>query len=255
MKQCIQVSGIDHRYSFFFDNCATRPLRLIEKALPDFRVSTDTLDQTWRDQITYYAGKWTWGEFSINMAFGRLADKRMTVAESLFLPENLMNYMQQSGLVGESHIGTFTPRDGSFWTSPYLLLIVLCLLILGVTVLDLRRKKQTYVLDAVLYLTYALIGCIITFLMFFSTHPFVTENANWLILNPLWLIPFALCFWKRGRKIHARLMPAFCMFVVVEFILAISSGQTFHWILILPLAHAARLLGLYIYFYARKRHA
>ena len=244
-----------YRYNFVFDNCATRPLRLIEKALPDFHVSTDTLDQTWRDQITYYAGKWSWGEFGINLAFGRLADKRMTVAESLFLPENLMNYMQTSGLVGESHIGTFTPRDGSFWTSPYLLLIVLGLLILGVTVLDIRRKKQTYVLDAVLYLTYALIGCIITFLMFFSTHPFVTENANWLILNPLWFIPFVLCFWKRGRKIHAKLMPAFCMFVVVEFILAISSGQTFHWLLALPLVHSARLLWLYICFYATRRIA
>lgn len=244
-----------YRYNFVFDNCATRPLRLIEKALPDFRVSTDTLDATWRDQITYYSGKWTWGEFGINLAFGRLADKRMTVAESLFLPENLMNYIQASGLVGESHIGTFVPRDGTFLTSPYLVLIVLCLLILGVTVWDFRRKSQSYFMDATFYLVYALVGCIITFLMFFSTHPFVTENANWLILNPLWLIPFVLCFTKRSRKIHAKLMPAFCMFVLVEFILAISSGQTFHWILVLPLVHAARLLCLYIHFYARKRHA
>ena len=242
-----------YRYNFVFDNCATRPLRLIEAALPDFHVPTDTLDVTWRDKITYYSGKWSWGEFGINLAFGRLADKRMTMAESLFLPENLMNYMQSSGLVGESHIGTFTPRDASFWTSPYLVLIVLCLLILGVTVCDIRRKKQSYVLDATLYLVYSAVGIIITFLMFFSTHPFVTENANWLIFNPLWLIPFVLCFWKRGRKIHTKLMPAFCLFVVVEFILAISSGQAFHWLLILPLVHAARLLWLYVHFYARSK--
>lgn len=244
-----------YRYNFVFDNCATRPLKLIEKALPAFQVSTDTLDATWREQITYYAGKWTWGEFGINMVFGRLADKRMTVAESLFLPENLMNYMQSSGYVGASHIGTFTPRDGTFLTSPYLVLMALCLLIIAVTVADIRRKKQSYVVDAGLYLVYALIGCIITFLMFFSTHPFVTENANWLILNPVWLIPFVLCLWKNGRKIHIKLMPALCLFVVVEFVLAISSGQTFHWILVLPLVHAARMIWLYLHFYAKKRHA
>ena len=244
-----------YRYNFVFDNCATRPLKLIEAALPDFHVSTDTLEATWRDQITYYAGKWSWGEFGINLVFGRLADQRMTVEQSLFLPENLMNYMQTSGYVGASHIGTFTPRDASFRTSPYLVLIILCCLVLGITFLDIRRKKQTYVLDASLYLLYALLGAIITFLMFFSTHPFVTENANWLILNPLWMIQFVLCFWKRGRKIHTKLMPALCLFVVVEFIVAISSGQTFHWLLVLPLIHAARLLWLYIHFYAKKKHA
>ena len=244
-----------YRYNFVFDNCATRPLRLIEKALPDFHVSTDTLEATWRDQITYYSGKWTWGEFGINLVFGRLADKKMTVAESLFLPENLMNYIQASGLVGRSHIGTFVPRDGTFMGSPYLVLIVLCLLIVCVTIWDFRRKKQCYVMDATLYLLYTLVGCILTFLMFFSTHPFVTENANWLILNPLWIVPFVLCLWRGGRKIHAKLMPAFCLFVFAEFIMAISSGQTFHWILVLPLVHAARLLCLYIHFYAKKKHA
>ncbi|MBR4547139.1 MAG: DUF4105 domain-containing protein, partial [Paludibacteraceae bacterium] len=244
-----------YRYNFVFDNCATRPLRLIEKALPDFYVSTDTLEATWRDQITYYSGKWTWGEFGINLVFGRLADKKMTVAESLFLPENLMNYIQASGLVGRSHIGTFVPRDGTFMGSPYLVLIVLCLLIVCVTAWDFRRKKQCYVMDATLYLLYTLVGCILTFLMFFSTHPFVTENANWLILNPLWIVPFVLCLWRDGRKIHAKLMPAFCLFVFAEFIMAISSGQTFHWILVLPLIHAARLLCLYIHFYAKKKHA
>ena len=244
-----------YRYNFVFDNCATRPMRLIEAALPAFHVSTDTINDTWRDQISYYAGKYTWGEFGINLVFGRLADKRMTVAESLFLPENLMNYIQQSGIVGEYHIGTFTPRNGNFFTSPYLVLIVLCLLIIAVTAWDLRRKKQAYLLDAALYLLYTLLGCIITFLMFFSTHPFVTENANWLLVNPLWLLPFVLCMWKGGRKIHTRLMPAICLFVVVEFILAVSSGQTFHFFLMVPLLHALRLICLYIHFYAKNRHA
>ena len=45
-----------YRYNFVFDNCATRPLKLIEQALPSFYVSKDTLPDTWRDQITYYAG-------------------------------------------------------------------------------------------------------------------------------------------------------------------------------------------------------
>lgn len=166
-----------------------------------------------------------------------------------------MNYIEQSGLVSSSQIGVFTPRDGSFCTSPYLVLIILCAIILCVTLLDIRRKKQFVAFDATLYCFYGLLGLVITFLMFFSTHPFVTENANWLLFNPLWFVPFVLCFWKGGRKIHTRIMPAICLFVVVEVIFAISSGQTFHWLLVLPLVHAARLLWLYLTFYAKKRHA
>ncbi len=244
-----------YRYNFVFDNCATRPLRLIEQALPDFGVSTDTLPDTWRDQITYYAGKWTWGEFGINLVFGRQADNRMTVAESLFLPENLMNYIEQSGLVSSSQIGTFTPRDASFWTSPYLVLILLCLLILSITALDIHRHRQSYVLDALLFALYTILGCIITFLMFFSTHPFVTENANWLLFNPLWLFPLVLCCWQRGRALLNKLTLAICLFVVVEFILALCSGQTFHFLLLLPMLHCLRLFGLHLHLHATKNHA
>ena len=242
-----------YRYNFVFDNCATRPLRLIENALPDFVVPDETLADTWRDQITYYAGRWGWGEFGINLAFGRQADQRMTLAESLFLPENLMNFMAQTGLVGESHTGTFVPRDGRFWTSPCLVISLVCLLFLVLTVIDVKRGRQTYAVDAVFFSLYTLVGLLLTFLMFFSTHPFVTENANWLLLNPLWLFPLVLCCWPKGRALLSRLSPAIVLFVLVEFILARCSGQTFHLSLLLPLTHALRLLVLYLFI--PKKHA
>lgn len=242
-----------YRYNFVFDNCATRPLRLIEKALPGFVVPEVLLDDTWRDQITYYAGRWSWGEFGINLAFGRQADERMTLAESLFLPENLMNFMETNGPVGASRIGKFTPRDGQFLTSPCLVISLICLLLLVLTVYDVKRGRQTFALDAVLYALYVLIGLILTFLMFFSTHPFVTENANWLLLNPLWLFPLVLCCWPKGRELHRRIAPAIVLFVLVEFILARCSGQTFHLSLLLPLTHALRLIILY--WFIEKKHA
>ena len=235
-----------YRYNFVFDNCATRPMKLIENALPTLTVPNDTLQHTWRDQISYYAGRWTWGDFGISLTFGRQADEKMTLRESLFLPENLMNYIQSTGLVEHGEIGVFTPRDGRFITSPQLAVMLLILLIVVVTILDIKRFRQSYVLDATLYTVYILLGIILTFLMFFSTHPFVTENANWLLFNPLWIVPLILCFGKKGRKIHTRIEPAICLFVVVEFLLAACSGQTFHLLRLIPLMHATRLLTLYL---------
>ena len=242
-----------YRYNFVFDNCATRPFRLIEKALPDLAVPNVMLEDTWRDQITYYAGRWGWGEFGINLAFGRKADERMTLVESLFLPENLMNFMEQTGLVGYSQIGKFTPRDGRFLTSPCLVISLLCLFLLALTVIDVKRGRQTFAVDAIFYLLYSLVGLLLTFLMFFSTHPFVTENANWLLFNPLWLFPLVLSCWPKGRELLSRLSPAIVLFVLVEFILARCSGQTFHLSLLLPLTQAVRLIVLY--FFIPKKHA
>lgn len=242
-----------YRYNFVFDNCATRPLRLIEQALPSLVVPQDTLDVTWRDQIQYYAGRWTWGRYGINLVFGRLADEKMTVEESLFLPENLMNFIEQSGLVRSSQIGTFTPRNGQVYASPEFCELLLCLLLVGLTIRDAKRRKQSFVFDGVLYGLYLLLCLVITFLMFFSTHPFVTENVNWLVVNPLWVIPLMLCFWKGGRKVHRKLAPAFAMFVVLQVLIAVCSGQAFHPFLILPILHAIRWVVLY--FCIKNRHA
>lgn len=242
----------EYRYNFVFDNCATRPMRLIEAALPTFEVSTDTIADTWRKQITYYAGKWSWGEFGINLVFGRQADQRMTVAESLFLPENLMNYMATSGLVGRNHIGKFTPRDASFWTSPYLMLIVIALLMILLGSYEIKHRKLCFTVDALLYTVYTVIGLIICFLMFASTHPLVGENANILVFNPLCILLLIACLTVKGRRLithHGIYLTAYVLISLI-FTLAIW-GQTFHFLWLLPIMQTVRYACTYYIMRAR----
>lgn len=236
-----------YRYNFVFDNCATRPLRLIENALPGFEVSNDTIDETWREQISYYAGKWSWGEFGINLVFGRQADQKMTLAESLFLPENLMNYMETTDIVGDHHIGKFTPRDASFWKSPYLMLILLILMAGVLISCEAKRHQLFFAVDISLYAIYTIIGLIIGFLMFFSTHPLVAENANFLVFNPICIIPLIMCCTSKGRQYMTEKGGILTIYVLISAILTVTIwGQTFHLLWLLPIIQTTRYIIGYI---------
>lgn len=234
-----------YRYNFVFDNCATRPMRLIENALPDFKVSDDTIADSWRKQVSYYAGKWSWGEFGINLIFGRQADRKMTLAESLFLPENLMNYMETTDLVGEHSIGVFTPRDTSFWTSPQLVILLIVLLFGLLIILEIKHKTLCFAVDVTLYTIYTIIGLIIGFLMFFSVHPLVRENANFLIFNPFCIILLVLCCTSKGKKWIADKGFILTGYVLVGAVLTtVVWQQTFHLLWLLPIIQTARYVIL-----------
>lgn len=230
-----------YRYNFVFDNCATRPLRLIQQAVPEWQVPEQMLDVTWRDQITYYSGKWDWGEFAINLAFGRDADQPITLEQSLFLPENLMRFVHESGIAKEEHTGVFVPRDASFWTSPYLVLLLLCFLLCAQTWYDIKKNKVHLIMDGTLFFVYGILGLILGFLMFFSSHPLVENNVNLLYLNPLWLVFWGLCFSRKGQAIILRSSLYILFYIVFCGCVLGIVGQTFHPLLILPILHAIRL--------------
>ena len=113
-------------YNFVFDNCATRPYKLIRKAMPnlpsaqqvaDYQavkaandiehmkalqatnplqripVLGDEVPPTYRQMIRHYSEKNSWPGFGIDFIFGSVADVEMTAEQRLFLPEQLMSYV------------------------------------------------------------------------------------------------------------------------------------------------------------------
>lgn len=229
-----------YRYNFVYDNCATRPWRIIRKAL-DLPEAEGMSGKTWRENIDYYSGRWTWGKFGINLLFGYEADREMTVEQSLFLPENLMNYVSEQGLSDDEYIGVFVPRNGSFKTSPELVCLLLIGLLLLLTIIDARFKRFTWQADIAFFCLYFILGCIITFLYFFSTHPFVGSNLNVLCINPLWLAAIILCCWKKGREWLLKISPVLFIWMAVVMFYMLFKHQPVHMMYMFVFAHVARL--------------
>lgn len=242
----------EYRYNFVYDNCATRPFRLIQAALPEWQVPDSLLSLSYRQQIDYYTGRWSWGKFAINLAFGRKADRPITLQESLFLPENLMNFVHESGIASREDISRFVPREHSFLSSPELLIVVLCLLIVLLTLWEMCHGKIYFWLDGTLYLVFGLAGAILVFLSFFSSHPLVEENINALYLSPLWLVAWVCCFFRKGQTCILRFCPLIAFSLFLCLCMSLIWGQTFHPVLVLPLLACARMLILRQYIYLKK---
>ena len=241
-----------YRYNFVFNNCSSKPYQLIDQLFdqefitPQFNLRHDTF----RDRITYYSGKNTWAGWGINILFGRDADQIMTPQQRLFLPEELMDYMQEATfndgdtiaeMVIQSEIQPFIPRDNGWFLSPSFAIILLILFMAAITLYDVFRHKISWWLDAILFLVYAVLGCLLTYLTFWSEHPFVSSNFNLLFFNPLMFIPFVLCLFKKGHEWLRKADIIFGIYIILALVIYLVSGQEFHSVVWIMIVHAIRL--------------
>lgn len=233
-----------YRYNFVYDNCATRPWSIMRKVL-NLPEAEGMSGISWRKATDHYSGKWTWGKYGINLLFGYEADREMTREESLFLPENLMNYVAEQHLSEQNHIIPFVPRDGTFKTSPEMVTLLLLLVILFFTARDVNHEKKSWWLDALLFILYFALGCIIFVMFFFSSHPFVGSNMLILFLNPLWLIPLIALFKDKWRHMLLSGSRWIALAQIVCLGIYLIVGQTLHPILLLLFTHMFRLCWLH----------
>ena len=183
-------------YNFVFDNCATRPYLLIEKALGEPIISdfTGHTGTTYRDFIRQYTGALTWSNAGINLLFGPRADKPMSSEQRLFLPEELMYYLQEARLsdgtplISESNIAPFEIARTPWYTSWPFGLVLYFMMVCLISWFDRRRDRWSWGLELAIGIPYILLLVIVTFLTFFSCHPLV--GFGWRLL----IIPFThLC--------------------------------------------------------------
>ena len=177
-------------YNFVFDNCATRPYQLIINVLGDSIVSDydGYTCQTYRDFISHYTGQHTWANAGINLLFGPKADRPMASEDRLFLPEELMRYLQQARLsdgtpiVAQGEIGPFdiakTPWYASWPLGLALYFVFVCLM----SLYDRQRGRWSWWVELVAGVPYGLLLLIVVFLTFFSCHPLVGFGWRLLII-------------------------------------------------------------------------
>ena len=197
-------------YNFVFDNCATRPYHLLMDALSADGSSQEAVHstytgaegQTYRQFIRHYTPRGSWGDFGINLLFGPKADKPMHGEQRLFLPEELMYFIQSATyadgtpLVENSRIQPFAIERLPWYKTWYFGLAMLFVALALLSVYDRRRGKRTKWADYMLYGLYAMLLVLVTFLTFFSIHPLVGYGPYLLIIPTIHLCARIIYLWR-----------------------------------------------------------
>lgn len=209
-----------YRYSFFFDNCATRPFNRINSAT-DNSIKFDT---TWvkpitlRDMLQEKTYTNNWLDFGISLAVANRADRQAYFKEQMFLPGYLAEAYNNATigdkpLVKEERtILEMRPEirekidAQSFITSPKIVcwaIFILFLILWRFTILG--RKWASFSIrsfESIFLFVTGVTGAILYFLNFISLHPAVDHNVNCLWLLPTNII-FAVLIWvKSAEKVN-----------------------------------------------------
>ncbi len=238
-----------YRYNFVFDNCATRPYMLLRDITQMHAVTKDTIQQTetYRHLISHYSQANAWQDFGVNLIFGKDADKVMTTEERLFLPEELMRYVAAAtladgtALTDAEEVAPFEIASTPWYLSPYLVVALLSIFLIVISHIDLRKRRISWWIDAVLFFIYGILGCIAFFLTFFSLHPLVGANYNLLFYSPLMLIPFILILFPKGREWLLRGGFIISIYFYAALLTRIFCGQAWHWLILVSIIHYLRI--------------
>lgn len=191
-----------YRYQFFTDNCATRPLYIIELATGGLSYArTSTQELTWRDEINMLEASSPWLVLGTDLALGSPTDEVMKERDKAFSPRYLKELLhgasnskgQQVLLRVEQYPAqhSASTNDTRSWllnpmvVCSTLFVIISLLYIYGVLI---RRAKLSLLIDAILFTLAGLGGLVLFYISVLSEHQFVSPNYNLWILQPLHLL-------------------------------------------------------------------
>jgi len=206
-----------YRYDFFFDNCATRLLDVLEGvAGPALRFEAEPPGRSFRRLLDPYLTGNPWVDFGMDLGLGTPADRAATAREATFLPEHLMEYVATGTLDrGDGarrplvrRTTTLTGPPDASWTPatalPWPKILGWGLLAVGsvLTLLDARAgRKVRRALDVTLYAVLGVAGLAIVFLWFISLHHVTKTNLNLFWALPTHLaVAVALARGAAGRR-------------------------------------------------------
>ena len=225
-----------YRYKFLSDNCSTRPRDIIEMAAGEglkYPAIGDTV-VTYRDILAHYCRNYAWERFGIDLVLGWDIDTILDQRATMFIPMILMDAVANATFTADGVTmplvkATTIPIDKStegnvkpptpWYFSPLAVALLVLALTLFVTCRDWRHRDVSRWFDTLLFTIAGLAGCILFFLMFFSTHEATSPNINIAWLHPLLLLLAVLPWFKKTRT-AARWLHALNALVVLLLMLA-----------------------------------
>lgn len=207
-----------YRYNYVLDNCATRPLCAIERAMADSITlgaapaeAQSEQPLTFRGLMRLHHANYPWYQFGIDLALGSGIDRPISRREMAFAPVELMHMLPQATVGGRPLVDqTFTAQQevaavATDGPTPWLLtpmaaaLAILALAIVA-TWRDVKHGHTSPWFDTVFFSLLGVAGLVLTFLIFVSVHEATSPNWLYVWLNPLCFLP-VVCEWiKRAKK-------------------------------------------------------
>ena len=253
-----------YTYDYLRDNCSTRVADiLIDDTNNKFR--DDKLESeaiiTYRELIHEKISENSWAALGIDLCLGAIIDKKISVRETFFIPEKLMQYLDKLMVDYSKPITKniiFSPTSPSKYNEefpkPLLVNSIISLIIILLTYFNFKNNSWNRSIDFIIYLFSGIIGVLIIYLWFFSNHFASAQNFNFLWAfpfnlavifalirktPPLWTINFVklniilliLLFihWTTGvQKYNITLLPIFISLLVRYSYLVIQINKTRH---------------------------
>lgn len=213
----LQPGNRIYRYNYIYDNCATRPLAIIEKALAvdgaSLKIEMPDEDVTIRDDMRRYHSNFPLYQLFIDFALGSGIDKKATAHERAFAPLYLSELVAHSEIVTSDglsyplsatneillHDNIGTPSESAFpaWFTVVLITIMAIIL----SYYDIKRQRVTRWFDATLFGIIGLLGVIAAFLVLVSEHEATSPNINLMWADPLCLLVPLFIWFKKCKDI------------------------------------------------------
>lgn len=204
-----------YRYNYVRDNCATRPLARVDSAAERRIVYPDNINYgTYRRVMRKYHANYPWYQFGIDLALGSAMDRPVRARQEMFVPVEMMqkvdgaHFDDGEPLVARTTVlyqGTDTAvlPPTVWWKTPLAVFTAVLLLSLVLIASCLRRSPAAVKTGATVWFTVlGAAGCVIAFLVFFSSHEGTSPNLLLLWIQPLLLI-LAAAQWLRKLRILA----------------------------------------------------
>ena len=211
-----QPENRTYRYKFLSDNCSTRPRDIIEMAAGNGLQYPAMVDPTvtYRDILAHYCRNYAWERFGIDLVLGWDVDTVLDQRATMFIPMLLMDAVADATITTDSTTtplvkATTVPIDKStegnvrpptpWYISPLAVALLVLALTLIITCRDWRRRDVSRWFDTLLFTAGGLAGCILFFLICFSTHEATSPNINIVWLHPALLLLAVLPWFKKTR--------------------------------------------------------
>lgn len=211
----LRPENVVYRYRYLTDNCATRPLSLIEKAVESTGGSLsfkgESSEATWRSELARYHVHHPLYQLFINISLGADIDRPVSPREKAFSPLYLKDYVADVEIADSAGVRRLAeapvvimrgrPDVAGSEPSPWWVVVPLLLISIAAGWWQIKHDKLIKWFNAIVFLLIGTGGLMVAFLTFFSTQEATGANINLLWLNPLPLLVPMLVWMKSTRRI------------------------------------------------------
>lgn len=184
----------NYLYSFLFKNCTTELRDLLYDKLKIDKASLEkNTGTTHRKLINIYVGNMKWTKVGINLLLGSSLDRDITIYETMFLPDNLMDKLGEAEssrgkIVKETIVLNDVKRDPKegrtfFLLSPIFVFSLLLILV----IVSFFTEKLAFTYKLILA-AMSLFGVVLPFIVIITDHVELLGNYNLLWCNPVYLL-------------------------------------------------------------------